>query len=295
MAEIASRNAMRLGKKRKLKLKHLENNGGDSDEEERRQLEYLQADSSTSAKMQRRLQARELAKHDRQMQQTRQCWWWLESSSFDKATLIALGRHVALVMAPSKLSIQVGKHLYIVPISHCESLTSASDEIWDEIVRFQTSLRRVNQSLNQTVLFCETFFNRGFWQTRLECIFVEEKEAAMDAPLFFRSALMEQAQEWGTHQKLISTNEKGLRRCVPPNFAYFYVEYDPPHQGYVQLIESNDFPKSFASDTICGMLGNEPLRMRPRSSSTPSMNGMVKEFQALFAAPFDWTAELGDD
>lgn len=68
---------------------------------------------------------------------------------------------------------------------------------------------------------------------------------------FFKSALNEQAEEWGTHTKLLSTKGKGIRQTVPKGFSYFNVEWDGG--GFAQIIETNDFPKDFGIDTIAGM------------------------------------------
>lgn len=277
-AEIASRNAFRVGKKRKLKK------NTDSDEEERQHLQLLR--QGNDEKSRRRQDARAISQYDHQTTQMRRCWWWLESGDFNNKSIMALGKHTTLTMAPARLSVTVGRHFFIVPIGHCESFTSASDEIWEEVVLFQNSLRKWASSQNQMVLFTETVFNKGFWQTKLECIFVDSEKGA-DAPLYFCSTLREQAQEWGTHQKLLKTDDKGLRRTIPPKFAYFYVEYDPPHRGYVQLIESDGFPKSFATDTICGMMGEEPLRMRMKSLA--SVENLVHEAQPLYSK-YDWTS-----
>ena len=68
---------------------------------------------------------------------------------------------------------------------------------------------------------------------------------------FFKSALNEQAEEWGTHTKLLSTKGKTLRQTIPKKgFSYFHIEWDGG--GFAQIIESNTFPKDFGIDTIAG-------------------------------------------
>ena len=117
------------------------------------------------------------------------------------------------------------------------------------------------------VLFVETVLpSKGLWQTRMEAIPVP-KRAAQDAPLYFKSALTEQAQEWGTHTKLLSTRDKGLRRTIPKKFPYFFVEW-APGEGYAQIIETSDFPKDFGADTIAGMMQMDPLRFRARKKTS---------------------------
>jgi len=119
-------------------------------------------------------------------------------------------------------------------------------------------------------------------------------DAWQDAALYFRSALVEQAEEWGTHQKLIDTLGKGLRRSVPKNFPYFYVEYDHANNkaGYAQMIESSAFPKNFASDTVTGILQIDPIRFRRREKFSLEEERRRNEHFLQRWKPFDWTLQL---
>lgn len=68
---------------------------------------------------------------------------------------------------------------------------------------------------------------------------------------YFKSALTEQAEEWGTHTKILPIKKgKGLRQSIPKGFDYFYIEWEGG--GFAQIIETNSFPKDFALDTIAG-------------------------------------------
>lgn len=77
---------------------------------------------------------------------------------------------------------------------------------------------------------------------------------------FFKSALNEQAEEWGTHNKLLSTKGKTLRQTIPKGFSYFNIEWNDG--GFAQIIETNSFPKDFSLDTIAGMYGCHSFRSR---------------------------------
>jgi len=287
--EADARNIMRVGKKRKIKMKTI---GADSDEEEHRQLQMMNSPGKKAEKAERRDQARQIARHDRQENITSRCWWWLESSTFARQRLLALGNHVSLAMAPSNLSLTPGQHLYIVPIKHVESLAACEDEVWDEVVRFQTSLRALYRQQGKDVLFCETVLPQsGFWQTKLEVIPVP-RNVAQDAPLYFKTSLMEQAEEWGTHQKLMNTAEKGLRRTIPANFSYFYLEYDEGGKGYAQMIESSRFPKDFGVDTIAGMMEMDPIRFRRKEqTNAEEERQMILSFLDQWKK-YDWTVDL---
>lgn len=143
--EEMTRNLVRRLGKRKYKMKDPSDRHYDSDEEDQRMLSAMMPEEHIKAREVRkneeksvqRHQAREIARHDRQNQLTKQCFWWLESPRFDRNRLIALGNHVSLVMAPLNLSLTL-PHLYLVPIQHAESMVACDDEVFDELHRFQT-------------------------------------------------------------------------------------------------------------------------------------------------------------
>lgn len=287
--EEFARNILRLGKKRKQKIN---NKGVDSDEEEYRLMNTVMpsTEAKSAAKQEkaeekanRRELARELAVTDRQDKIVSRCWWWLESSQFAKHRLISLGNHVSLVMAPPNLSLTPGRHLYLVPIKHSDSLVGCEEEVWDELVRFQTSLRNMfEKEFGQGVLFSETVMpTKGFWQTKMEVIPIKRK-LWLDSELYFKSTLTEQADEFGTHNKLMSTKGKGLRRTVPNNFPYFFIEWDSNYQGYAQIIESSSFPQDFAADTIAGMAGLDPVRFQRKKKFSGEQERQVRSQSRLF-------------
>ena len=146
---------------------------------------------------------------------------------------------------------------------------------------------------DKAVLFCETVLpsSASFWQTKMEVLIVP-KTIGQDAPLFFKTSLAEQAEEWGTHQKLMTTDGKGLRRTVPKTFPYFYLEYGSNSSGYAQIIESSRFPRDFAVDTVGGMMHMDPMRFRRRQKTNESEERkLIRSFLDKWK-PFDWTLEL---
>lgn len=282
-SESDVRNILRVGRKRNMKMSKTV----DSDEEEERQTQLL---ADKSQKKYERDVSRHLSQNNKLEKISSKCWWWLDSSSFERHRLLALGDHVTMIMAPPNLSLTPGEHFYLVPIKHAESLTQCEDEVWDEIIRFQTSLRNLYRSEGKDVLFCETVLpNSGFWQTKFEAIPVPRR-IAEDAPLYFTSSLREQAEEWGTHQKLMKI-DKGLRRTIPKKFPYFFLEYEQG-RGYAQLIESNVFPREFGVDTISGMMELDPIRVkRKEKSSTEQERQYVLKFLEKWKS-HDWTKQL---
>jgi hypothetical protein len=101
--------------------------------------------------------------------------------------------------------------------------------------------------------------------------------------------MTEQAEEWGTHNKILSTRGKGLRRTIPKGFSYFNVEWDDG--GFAQIIENQSFPKDFAADTIAGMMELDPLRFNRKKKAADYDRAAVLEFLGRWKE-FDWTASL---
>lgn len=291
MDEVYARNVARMkGRFKGQELKNHSSTG--ADEEDYVDMKIYQQQNLTKKAIAQRETARQVATHDFQKRISAKCWWWMESPSFRKHMLIALGNHVSLVMAPAHTSLFPGNHFYLVPIQHFESLVTVDDNVWNEICRFQQSLRIMYAKEGKDVIFTETVLGggKGFWQTRLQGIPVPKKNN--DAPMFFKQAMLEQAEEWGTHNKILPTGEKGLRRTVPNNFSYFFVEWDA-NDGYAQIIEEKgNFPKDFGVDTIAGMLEMDPIRFnKTQRQSSNDEKGMVLRFLDKWK-PVDWTVEL---
>ena len=242
----------------------------------------------TDAARAQRERARQVARHDRQSAITQKCWWWMESSSFEKHRLLALGNHVSLMLCPSNLAL-TEYSCYLVPIRHAESFRACEDEVWDEVQRFRTSLRQMFAKTGQGVLFCETVLpSKNLWQARMEVVPVP-KRFEQDAAMYFKSALVEQAEEWGTHTKLLSTKDKGLRRTIPKAFSYFNCEF--ANGGFAQIIETSNFPRDFALDTIAGMMQLDPVRFKRKQKPRDGDKAMVLSFAKKWKE-FDWTLEL---
>ncbi|KAL7518444.1 hypothetical protein ACHAWX_003267, partial [Stephanocyclus meneghinianus] len=251
MDEIYARNIAKMGKsyKKYSNLQHNSKSGADEDD-------YLQETASVSDRLYRpsssnaiapslqyaKETSRAIAQHSAFEQWKSKSWWWMESPSFDKRHLIALGDKVTLLLVPRRYALVEG-HCYIVPLAYSTSFVDLDEEAWHEVSRFQTSLSQMFQNNNMGLIFLETASHAsksgtaGGTQCKLEAIPVSRR-VERDAPFYFKSSLEEMAQEWGTHQKLIVlTDRKSLRNAVPKGFPYFYCGWDGGGAGYVQLIE----------------------------------------------------------
>ena len=291
MDEIYARNVARMGSR----FKGTELKAGSSagaDEEDFVDVKIFQKQNLTKVAGAHRETSRQLARHDRQSAIAAKCWWWMESPTFRKHMLIALGNHVSLVMIPSHLSLFPGNCFYLVPLQHADSLVRCDDNTWDEILNFQTSLRTLFGKEDKDVIFTETVLGtKGFWQTRFMAIPIPRKQN--DAPMYFKQAMLEQAEDWGTHNKVLATRDKGFCRTIPVNFNYFHVEWDT-NDGFAQIIETQNFPPDFGVDTLAGMLQMDSVRFRrTQRQSLDEEKKFVLNFLERWKT-VDWTLELED-
>jgi hypothetical protein len=212
MDEVYARNVARIGSRYKgSDFQGGSTTGADEDDTQVDMKMFTTQNNLTRHAQQQKERSRQLAAHDKEASLTKRFWWWLESPSFSKHTLLALGNHVSMIMVPPNLSLVPGTQVYLVPIKHADSLVNCEDDVWNEIAQFQASLRAMYAKQNKTVMFIETVLpsSKGLWQTRFECIPVPTR-AAHDAPMYFKSALTEQAEEWGTHTKKGMRNPESL-------------------------------------------------------------------------------------
>eukprot|EP00804_Cyclotella_cryptica_P024911 CCRYP_011810-RA/>CCRYP_011810-RA protein AED:0.06 eAED:0.06 QI:254/-1/0/1/-1/0/1/0/435 len=254
MDETYARNIAKMGKSYKKYSnlqQHTSKSGADEDD-------YLQETSLLSDRLYRpppsnaiapslqhaKETSRALAHQSAFDQWKSKSWWWMESPSFDKRHLIALGDKVSLVLVPRRYALVEG-HCYIVPLAYSTSFVDLDEEAWYEVHRFQACLSQMFGMTNKMgLVFLETALHTsksgsggGGTQCKMEVIPVSRR-VEQDAPFYFKSSLEDMAQEWGTHQKLMVLKpEKKLRNAVPKGFPYFYCGWDGGAGGYVQLIE----------------------------------------------------------
>jgi len=343
MDDDFARNMMRMGKGfNKLEKAMGTNSRSGADEED-----YLQETSSISnlyrsnddkmapAQLAARSKSRQIAQHDALSKWTSKSWWWMESPKFDKRYLIALGEKVSLVMTPTHKRLQQhnakagkwdGGQCYIVPLPYSESFVGLDEEVWYEVRRFQSCLRQMFRREGRGVIFQETVTRTSSGgggtalQAKMEVIPVP-LSVERDAPLYFKSALAEVAQEWGTHglkPVVLDGQKKTLRNAVPKRgFPYFYCGWgDCGGEGFVQLIENEDdeddgedgggygggggmrggggskrFPRDFGLDTIGGMMDCDPMRFQRKTPSRDGDRGEILQFCDKWKE-FDWTLEL---
>ena len=290
-----------------------------------------------------RSKSRQISQHDALSKWTAKSWWWMESPSFDKKYLIALGERVSLVMTPSHKRLQQphrpssrksssdgwqGGQCYIVPLNYSESFVALDEEVWYEVKRFQSALRHMFLKEGKGVIFLETVTRTT--RSRLGGMALQAKmdvipvplSVERDAPLYFRTALAEVAQEWGTHglkPLKLDGEKKTLQNSIPKmGFPYFYCGWgDNGDEGYVQLIEneydgadfgdgdgyggggmreaggSKRFSQDFGVDIIGGMMNYDPIRFQRNIPSGDDDRREILQCCEKWTL-FDWTLELDE-
>ena len=104
-------------------------------------------------------------------------------------------------------------------------------------------------------------------------------------------ALNEAESQWTSEgRRVIATEGRGLRRCIPENFAYFHVAFGGGDVGYVHPIEDEDaWERSFGREVIGGMLDiPHTLWRRPRRRTAEEGRQAAERFSTIWR-PFDWT------
>lgn len=312
--EHMTRDILRVGKKRKMKARTAAA-GADSDEEVERMKKHLpdyhlnnKGNETKSAKKsaeqlekeEQRSRRRQIDQYRKQEKITSMCSWWINSSSFAKDRLLAFGKHVSLMMAPPNVSLVPGHQFYLVPLKHAPSMVDCDDhEVREEMKLFRNSLENLYARERKGIILCETVLpNKNFWQTKVEVIPVPFAQL-QDAPIYFKSALVEQAEEFGTHTKLLQTSStKQLRSVIPKKFPYFSIDWgnisSSNSTGYAQIIESSGFPRDFGLDTLAGMMEVDPIRFNRKSKFAKGFEAkLVTDFSAKWKS-FDWTRRLED-
>ena len=297
--EQMARNAIRTGKKRKKGI-----SGDDSDEELENMKRLFPADdkaqkAKVAEKASKREEHREVDRFLKQEKITSKCSWWVGSKSFTKHRLLGLGNHVSLVMAPPNNSLIQGHHFHMVPIQHASSFVECNDDVvWDEVKRFQTALSNMYAIKGKGIILMETVMpNNGFWQTKMDVIAVPFS-VLQDAPMYFKSSMVEQSDEWGTHNKVMATTAtKHVKNVVPKKgFPYFYVEWGnvstSENTGYAQIIEGDSFRHDFGLDTLSSIMDLDPIRFnRKRNFSHEEERENIAAFMESWSK-FDWTKDL---
>lgn len=99
----------------------------------------------------------------------------------------------------------------------------------------------------------------------------------------------------GSYNKnsLTTSGTQGLRGSIPPNFAYFFVEFGLS-AGFVHVIDDEEgFDAAFGRNILIGLLHlpQEDMHRRAHQDSSALHQRRALDFAQAFA-PYDWTQQL---
>eukprot|EP01122_Echinamoeba_exundans_P011820 TRINITY_DN4830_c0_g1_i1.p1 TRINITY_DN4830_c0_g1~~TRINITY_DN4830_c0_g1_i1.p1 ORF type:complete len:785 (-),score=192.45 TRINITY_DN4830_c0_g1_i1:15-2369(-) len=245
----------------------------------------------TREKLEAKERSRAVAEFKRNESIEQSCFYCYSTKKVPKHLVLSLGEHCYLMM-PERGQLVDG-HVFIVPAEHNVALTMMEEHVWHEMEMFMASLTKMHQARGSQCVFIETVLNlKQKRHTVVECIPIPPAQAQM-APVYFRKAITESESEWAQHKKLIETQGKGIRKSIPPNFNYFFVQFGVG-AGYAHVIEdSQKFPRFFGREVIAGILqlDAEQYIIKPKRRSFEEERKAVLAFLDMWK-DFDWTVAL---
>ncbi|KAL1373711.1 hypothetical protein pipiens_018499, partial [Culex pipiens pipiens] len=233
-------------------------------------FDHGKASSSTSGQSNEEKIARDMNKQARVQADCERC---LNSSKFSPDFVISMGKNVFLAV-PNWKALQP-KHCLIVPVGHYAALTLMDEDVFQDLLDTCKALKRMFAAHRQEVIFFETvrYINRSP-HAYVQCVPADNYEMA---PFYFKKAILESETEWAMNKKLHNMQGLEIRRTVPKGLPYFWVNFNL-ESGFAHVIEDQEeFPVTFASETIAGILGLDTRDWRkPGRENNPKQR--VKEF-----------------
>lgn len=212
-------------------------------------------------------------------------------SKNNKHLLLSLGDKVFMALPPR--GAMCDDHVLLIPVNHAVSLTALDEDVWDELQQFKQCLVKMWKAQDKDVVFMETVMNvKKGRQTALHCIALGPEEGGDIAPMVFKKAIQECDEQWSTHQKVIDTRAKGLRRSIPKGFDYFAVGFEM-EGGFGHVIEDPaKFPHYFGMEILGNMLGTPPNAwLNPKRERFENQKRKVTRFCKAWV-DYDWTEML---
>jgi hypothetical protein len=216
------------------------------------------------------------------------------------APIVSLGTRVFLTL-PTEPEISDGGAV-IVPISHRTNLLECDDDEWEEIRNFMKCLTRMYHDQGRDVVFYENAATPGKkMHAAMQCVPIPF-ELGETAPAFFRESILEAADEWAQHKKIIETlkaakngqGKSAFRRNLAKEMPYFHVWFElDGGMGHV-VEDERRWPKGdlFAREVLGGMLDRdvEVIRRQGRwVKGDRRVEGWRKGWRK-----FDWTRVLSE-
>eukprot|EP01130_Rhizamoeba_saxonica_P012769 TRINITY_DN5419_c0_g1_i2.p1 TRINITY_DN5419_c0_g1~~TRINITY_DN5419_c0_g1_i2.p1 ORF type:complete len:595 (+),score=144.73 TRINITY_DN5419_c0_g1_i2:297-2081(+) len=224
----------------------------------------------------------------------KQCYYCFDNQFVGQQLRISMGNYVYLILPKNPI---VPGHCLIVPMEHHNGGSRNVDEdTWEEIQKYMKSLCKLNYQKGMGTVFIETNvpYKNQVHHTFIECIPFDREMCAL-GPMYFKKAIEEDGPRWANNPKLIDCSKKGLRRSIPPDFKYFYVQFGMS-QCWSHLIENPaKFTPNFGVNILAGIMqvDVEEYRLAPRLTYEQEMQNKVLFLDTW--DDFDWTYELDNE
>ena len=215
------------------------------------------------------------------------------SENFSKDNLISMGDKT-LLMLPVFTAV-TDDQCYLTTIEPRTSSLEFDDHEAAEIRNFQKCLIQKASNSDCGMIFSECVMNLNEnRQVFIECIPVPN-DVFNSTELYFFKALDEIEDEFAqTHKRVINTQGKHLRSCIPPNMSYYSVSFNLDG-GYAHIIHTQHSKFRYLTVDICGgLLG---VGMNGRLSADERNRLLGHEARIQFRKSwneYDWTKMLDE-
>jgi len=236
------------------------------------------------------LRKKAVSAHNRMEKILANCYYCMDSPKHLGHLVVSVG--VKCYLAIPSIHHVTNGHCLIIPREHIIATTQADEDVQEEIMYFRKFLVKMFAAQKQGCVFQEIVINLEKQRhTVIDCVPMP-KDLFLDAPIFFKKAILESDEQWSVNKKLVDTREKGLWRSIPKNFPFFSVEFGTGG-GFAHVIEDRDtFNPAWGKSVLCGMLG-EPAQVVLRAKRAPLHveRSRVEQFKKMWHR-FDWTRRL---
>lgn len=210
--------------------------------------------------------------HHKRTRRLGTCDKCFDSAKMVKQRIVTMGKNVYLSL-PWHEGLQNGQCI-IAPMAHVACVTQLDEDVWSEMREFMKAIVRMFAARKMDVIFFESArYLEHRPHLQLHCVPGNFEMA----PFYFKKAIQEAEGEWTTNQQLISLLDKDVRRAVPRELPYFWVNFGML-SGFAHVIEDQErFPSNFAEEVIGGLLHLSPRHWR-RPRKLENLNLKVKQF-----------------
>lgn len=174
------------------------------------------------------------------------------------------------------------------------SIREAPEEDYQEVRNYLKSMIQCFDKFDKSLLFIETAY--GFDKSphgRIEAFVIRNKDFKT-APSYFTKEINDMDGDWSTHRKIIyiKKDKGGLRKQIPENFPYFFVDFGLD-DGMAHIIEKEkEFDRKILYEIVATIMGKDMLESKSaktvsRDELFRNKRNFIKEFEE-----FDWAETL---